>query len=90
MNKDQIASRIRSFVEENFLYMRPDLELANDESLMGKGVVDSMGVMEMIEFLEEEFGVVVDDDDITEENLGTIDRIAKYVVAHQTTEPQDA
>lgn len=90
MNKDQIASRIRSFVEENFLYMRPDLELANDESLMGKGVVDSMGVMEMIEFLEEEFGVVVDDDDITEENLGTIDRIAEYVAAHQAAEPRDA
>lgn len=90
MNKDQIVTRIRAFVEENFLYMRPDMELANDESLMGKGVVDSMGVMEMIEFLEEEFGVVVDDDDITEENLGTIDRIAEYVAAHQTAGPEDA
>ena len=90
MNKNQIVSRVRNFVEENFLYMRPDLELANDESLMGKGVVDSMGVMEMIEFLEEEFGVVVDDDDITEENLGTVDRIAEYVVAHRAAERQDA
>ncbi len=70
-------------MEENFLYMRPDFELRNDQSLMGNGIVDSMGVMEMIQFLEEEFGVEVDDADITEENLGSIDAIAEFVAARK-------
>ncbi len=82
MSRDEILRRLRAFVDDNFLYMRPDFELRNDASLMGNGVVDSMGVMEMIAFLEEEFGVVVDDGDVTEENLGTLDAITAYVIAH--------
>jgi acyl carrier protein len=83
MSRDEILSRLRSFVDENFLYMRPGFELRDDASLLGNGVVDSMGVMEMIAFLEEEFQVVVADTDITEENIGSLDAIANYVTAHQ-------
>lgn len=82
MTKDEVLSRLRAFVEENFLYMRPDFELGLDDSLMGNGIVDSMGVMEMIQFLEDEFGISVDDADITEENIGTLNAIASYVIAH--------
>ena len=81
MTRAEIVSRLRTFVTDNFLYMRPDLELDNDDSLMGKGIVDSMGVAEMIYFLEEEFGVVVADDEITEENLGSVNAITAYVSA---------
>jgi len=82
MNKEAVLARLRAFVEENFLYMRPDFELGLDDSLMGNGVVDSMGVMEMIQFLEDEFGISVDDADITEENIGTLNAIASYVLKH--------
>lgn len=81
MKTEQIVERVRAFVDETFLYMRPDFTLGADDSLMGNGVVDSMGVMEMIAFLEDEFGVVVDDDDVTEANLGTLNAIARYVAA---------
>lgn len=84
MNKEEILTRLRAFVDENFLYMRPDFELRDDASLMGTGVVDSMGVMEVIAFLEEEFDVVVDDVDVTEENIGTLDAIAAYIMTHKT------
>lgn len=79
MDNAQIVARLRDFIEENFLYMRPDFELQNDQSLMSNGIVDSMGVMEMIQFLEEEFGVEVSDEEITEENLGSLDAIAGFV-----------
>lgn len=82
MTKDEILSRLRGFVAENFLYMRPDFELGLDDSLMGNGIVDSMGVMEMIQFLEDELGISVDDADITEDNIGTLNAIVNYVVAH--------
>lgn len=90
VDKSQIISRLRDFVEENFLYMRPDFELKNDQSLMENGVVDSMGVMEMIQFLEEEFGVEVDDSEITEENLGSLDAIAGFVLSRRGDEAQTA
>lgn len=83
MTRAEIITRLRGFIEETFLYMRPDFELGDDDSLMGKGVVDSMGVMEVIAFIDEELGVTVADTDVTEQNLGTINAIANYVLARQ-------
>jgi acyl carrier protein len=82
MKREEILARVRSFVTDNFLYMRPDLELQDDTSLMGNGIVDSMGVMEVISFLDEEFGVVVADADVTEENIGSLRAITDYVLEH--------
>ena len=81
MDRQNILARLRAFVDENFLYMRPDFTLGDDDSLMGNGIVDSMGAMEMIEFVESEFGVVIADEHITEEHIGTLNLIASYIAA---------
>ena len=74
-----IRARLRAFVEENFLYMRPDFKLRDEDRLLERGVIDSMGVVEVIMFLEEEFGVKTADDEISEANLGTLAAIAAFV-----------
>ena len=79
MNSTAIVSKVRDFVTENFLYARPDFVLGDSDKLLGSGIVDSMGVMEIVVFLEEQFGIAVDDADITEENLGSLQAIAEYV-----------
>ena len=66
--------------------MRPDLELAEDDSLMKKGVVDSMGVLEVMEFLADTFQVSPADDEITEANLGSLRAIARFVVERSGSE----
>jgi acyl carrier protein len=71
--------RIRAFVTENFLYLRPDFPLADDDRLLGRGVIDSMGILELISFLTEEFGIEIADEDITEANLGTLQALARFV-----------
>ena len=76
-----IAQTLRSFIQENFLYMRPDLEYADDDSLLAKGVIDSLGVMEIVGFLEERFEMTVEQDDVTEQNFGSVGAIARYVAA---------
>jgi len=60
------------------------LTLGDQDRLLQRGVIDSMGVMELIAFLRSEFGVVVADEDITESNLGTLADIARYVSAHRS------
>lgn len=77
-----VTAKVRGYIIDNFLYTRPDFALGEDDSLLGSGIVDSMGVMEVIMFLEESFGVTVNDADITEENLGTVRAITSYVLAH--------
>jgi len=82
MNQATVLARTRAFVNETFLYMRPGFTLSDTDRLLQRGVIDSMGVMEVIAFLRSEFGVVVADEDITETNLGTLSDIARYVSAH--------
>jgi acyl carrier protein len=79
----KVIERIRQYIFENYLYMRQGVQLLDDDPLLARGIIDSMGVMELITFLEEEFGVGVGDADITEENLGSLAAIARYVAAKQ-------
>lgn len=79
MSELEIASLTRAWLEREFLYMRPDFRLGNDDSLLKTGVIDSMGVLELVLFLEETFGVKVGDHQITADNLGSITAVARFV-----------
>jgi acyl carrier protein len=81
MSTSDVLQRTRAYIVDNFLYMRRDVQLAASDSLLGRGIIDSMGVMELVQFIEESFGVRVDDEDITEENLGSLDAIASFVTS---------
>ena len=80
-----IADRVRGYIVENFLYMRRDREFADDAPLFANGIIDSLGVMELIAFTEQELGVQVDDVEITESNFGSVASITRYVIAKRGT-----
>ena len=79
MTEAEIVNETRRYITDNFLYARPDRVVAEDEHLMERGIVDSMGMMELMDFLEERFGVQPADDEITEANFATLARIAGFV-----------
>ena len=87
MTREGVLARTREYVRKSFLYTRPDFALDPDVELLGAGIIDSMGIMELIEFMEEEFSIQVVDDEITEENLGTLAAIGDYV-ARKTALPE--
>lgn len=75
-----ITDRVRNFIVENFLFGDTNFDLSNQISLIENGIIDSTGVLELVGFIEEEFGVVFADADIVPANLDTIERIAAFVV----------
>ncbi|MFN2564902.1 MAG: acyl carrier protein [Gemmatimonadaceae bacterium] len=79
MTEAQIVNETRAYITENFLYARPNYVVGEHEHLLEKGVVDSMGMVELITFLQDQFGVEPADDEITEENFATLARIAAFV-----------
>lgn len=81
-----IETTIRQFIEDNFLFREDRTALSDTESLLDAGLIDSTGVLELVVFLEREFGIAVADADIVPENLDSISRIAGYVV-RKTAEP---
>ncbi len=70
---------LRQFIADNFILDDQAGELAGDASLTQAGVLDSMGVLELIMFIEERFGIKVPDEDTLPENLDSIDRIVRYL-----------
>ena len=74
-----VRKQMRGFIEDNFLYLRPDLELGDGDDFLAAGVIDSLGFVELVEEVQGRFGIAIDDVDITEENFGSIDAIAGYV-----------
>ena len=79
--QEQSRAQVRGFIEQEFLYMRPGVVIADADSLMKKGVLDSMGVLEVMQFLTDTFGVTPADDEITEANLGSLEAIGAFVHA---------
>ena len=73
---EDVRKEMRAFIEDNFLYLDPDAELADDQDLLAAGIVDSLGFVELVEEVQARYAIGVQDVEITEENFGSIDAIA--------------
>ena len=74
-----VRSELRAYIEENFLYLHPGVELQDADEFLTLGVIDSLGFVELVEEVQTRYGVAVEDVEITEENFGSINAIAAYV-----------
>ena len=76
---ENIKQSIRRFIETSFLFREGRQGLTDDESLLSAGLIDSTGILELVSYLEAEFGIVVQDEEIVPENLDSVGEIAAYV-----------
>jgi acyl carrier protein len=74
-----VRTEIRAFIEENFLYMHPGLEVRDEDNLLALGVMDSLSFVELVEEVQERYGITVQDVEITEENFGSISALVTYI-----------
>jgi acyl carrier protein len=81
MNEQTVLEQARNFVVENFMYMRKVKTIGDGESLLRTGVISSLGMMEVVEWVESTFGVSVDPEEITEQNFDTLQGIARFVMS---------
>jgi acyl carrier protein len=77
-----IAENVRRYILENFYVSDPD-ELSDEVSLLDSGYVDSTGMMEIILFLEREYGIHIEDHETIPQNLESIARIAAFIARKQ-------
>ena len=80
-----IEQQIREFIVENFLFGESDDNLKDDDSLLENGIIDSTGVLELVAFLEETYGIQLDDEEIIPENLDSIANMSKFITNKQGT-----
>ena len=74
-----VKQQIRSYVAESLFFSSDDYALDDDMSFLDEGVVDSTGVVELVLFVEENFGIEVDDDEIVPDNFDSVNNLVAYI-----------
>lgn len=74
-----VESRVRNYILENYLFTDDQAMLGSDDSFLQKNILDSTGMLEVIYFLEDEFGIKVMDEEMIPENLDSVNRIVAFL-----------
>lgn len=78
-----VRSKVEEFILDNLLFGDSARLPAPEDSLVQAGVIDSTGILELVEYIEQEFHITVDDTETVPENLDGIDRIVEFIARKQ-------
>ena len=78
VSMQSIEQEIRQFITDNFLFGE-EADLANDDSLLDHGIIDSTGVLELVAFLEDKYEIQIPDRELVPTNLDTVNRMVQFV-----------
>lgn len=74
-----VEQKLRGYILENFLFTDDPKALENADSFIKKGIIDSTGILEVINFLQDEFGIQVEDEEMVPANLDSVNSIVAFV-----------
>ena len=80
MDRQNTTSKIKTFLAQQFPMTK---NVSNEEPLLTNGLIDSLGILEVVSFVENEFGIIVSDEDLLPENFGSIHSLTNFV--HEKT-----
>lgn len=75
-----MVPQIRSLIVETFLFGEPRGAMEDTDSLMENGIIDSLGVLELVTRIEEKYGIKVEDEELIPENLDSIASLSNFVL----------
>ena len=78
---NDVEGRIRTYIAENMLFSNNGYPYADSASFLEEGIVDSMGIMELVMFVEDGFGVTVEDEELVPDNFDSVSKLAAYIRA---------
>lgn len=81
-----VTDQVRAFIVNELNWDGPPALLTEDYALIDEGAIDSLGIFQMVSFIESQFGVPVDDEELVLENFGTLRSISALVTAKLPTE----
>ena len=79
----ETREKLRQYIIENFLFGNENASLDDGESFLESGIIDSTGILEVVGFLEDEFGFEVTDEDLVPDNFDSIDKLIAYIEKKQ-------
>jgi acyl carrier protein len=83
---ESIREQLIGFIVANFLFCDDSRSPADDDSLIENGIIDSTGILELIEFIESSFGIEVREDETLPENLDSVTKLVTFVLRKNSTQ----
>ncbi len=78
------VQRVRTYIFDNFLLDGEEGDLANDDSFLDNGIVDSTGMLELVTWIQEAFGIEMSDAELIPANLDSVHKVAAFVASKTT------
>jgi acyl carrier protein len=80
---DEVAPRIREFISRNFLFSENGFHYGDDDSFLGEGIIDSLGIIELVPFVEKQFGISVADHELLPDNFDSVRKLTSFIARKQ-------
>ncbi len=85
-----ISGHIRHFIIQNFLFGEEAALPGDEVSLLQRGLIDSLGVLDLVSFVEQQFGIKVGEEDMIPENFDSVTSLTSYVCARAASVNREA
>jgi acyl carrier protein len=82
---DILSSEIKEFIVTNFLFGQSPETLTDDQSFLESGIIDSTGMLELVSFVEQRYGIAIADRELVPENLDSLRNISQFVARKRET-----
>lgn len=76
---DRVEREVRQFVIDNFLFGDGEEQFSDDDSFLEKGIIDSMGILTLVSYVQEKYAITIADEELVPKNWDTVRRIAEFV-----------
>ena len=82
VTQKDVKSTVKDFIVKNFLFGNSSEEdtFADEDSFLENGIIDSTGVLELIEFIEEQYTVKAEDDELVPDNFDSLSNVTRYIM----------
>ena len=80
METNAAATKIREYLSESFLFSDQGFQYEDDASFLELGIIDSFGFMELLHWVEQEFGISVADDELVPDNFDSVNNLSSFIL----------
>ena len=74
-----IEDTIKKFILENFIINGDAEKLDLDQSFLETGIIDSTGILELVSFIEEQYSITLEDEELIPDNLDSVNNVVKFI-----------
>ncbi len=80
LSPDDIKKEVKRFIIKMFMFGINEIPFSDKDSFLENGLLDSIGILELVEFIEKEYGITCEDEELVPENLDSLANVAGYII----------